>query len=59
MCLGPNDQILEVLHRNGLLTVLARSQELEAALKAFYKILSRHLPYFAAQLQLEEGGEDF
>jgi hypothetical protein len=28
-------------------------------LKAFYKILSRHLPDFAGQFQFEQGGKDF
>jgi len=43
-----------------MLPPFAESWELRAdSSKALHKILPRHLPYFAVELQLEEGGENF
>ena len=60
MSFFPNAQVLVVPHRTSSTKRL--SQELKAKsqkLEAFHKILPRHLPDLAGQLQLEEGGEDF
>jgi hypothetical protein len=57
----PYFQLFEIRHASlsilkcGHLQLVAHGSKL----KAFYKILSRHLPDFARQFQFEQGGKDF